>query len=109
ALDRSFAEHAGERNALAQPDDAGERVDDAKAVKRRPRDQQAAVVGAEVKRRVDDAASIAPLPAIRLRQPAAPRKAMQSLHARGTGGPAPDLVVHLIPARRAEGLRLYEL
>src|SRR5262249_13233470 len=34
---------------------------------------------------------------------------MQSLHARGAGGLAPDLVVHLIPARRAEALRLYEL
>ena len=38
---------------LAQPHDAGEGVDDLKPVPHRLGDQQAAVVGAEVQRRVD--------------------------------------------------------
>ena len=48
ALDRRIGQPAGGRHALAEPDDAGERVDDAKPIARRPRDQQAAVVGAEI-------------------------------------------------------------
>ena len=52
ALDRGFAQHARRRDALAQPDDAGERVDDAKAVVGRPGDQEAAIVGAEIERRI---------------------------------------------------------
>ena len=48
ALDRGFGERAALRQPLAEPDDAGERVDDAKPRIGRPRDQQAAIVRAQV-------------------------------------------------------------
>ena len=46
AADRRLAEPAGRRHALAEPDDARERVDDAEALANRARDQQTAIVGA---------------------------------------------------------------
>src|SRR5262249_23585619 len=52
AADRGLADAARPRDALAKPDDAGERVDDAEAVPCRPRHQQPAIVGAEIERRV---------------------------------------------------------
>ncbi len=52
ARDRRVADAAGGRHALAQPDDAGERVDDAEAVAGRARDQEPAIVGAEIERRI---------------------------------------------------------
>ena len=52
ALDRRLAQPPGQRQALAQPDDAREGVDDPEPVGGRPRDQQAAVVGAEIERRI---------------------------------------------------------
>ena len=50
ALDRRVADAAGGRDALAEPDDAGEGIDDAEAVAGRARDQQPAIVGAEIER-----------------------------------------------------------
>ena len=44
--------------SLAEPDDARERVDHAKAVAGRPGDQQAAIVGAEVERGIDAIVSV---------------------------------------------------
>ena len=52
ALNRRLADAARGGNALAEPDDAGECVDDAKAVAGGPGDQQAAIVGAEIERRI---------------------------------------------------------
>ena len=59
ALDRRLAEAAGGGNALAEPDDAGKRVDHAEAVAGRTRDQQAAIIGAEIERGIGRAAAIA--------------------------------------------------
>ena len=50
AGDRGLADAAGRRYALPQPDDAGECVDDTKAVAGGARDQQPAIVGAEIER-----------------------------------------------------------
>ena len=50
------------RHALAEPDDARKRVDDAKTLARRARDQQPAVVGAEIERRVGGARVVADYP-----------------------------------------------
>ena len=59
ALDRRFAQPAGQRDALAEPDDAGKGVDHAEAVAGRTRHQQAAIVGAEIERGIGRAAAIA--------------------------------------------------
>ena len=65
AVDRRLAQAAGSRNALAQPDDAGKRIDDAEAVAGRPRDQQPAIIGAEIERGIGRAAAIgAPMLAV---------------------------------------------
>ena len=53
ALDRRFADAAGGGDALAQPDDAGKGIDHAKAVAGRTGDQEPAIIGAEVERRID--------------------------------------------------------
>ena len=50
ALDRRFAHAAASGDALAEPDDAGKRIDHAEAVAGRPRHQQPAIVGAEIER-----------------------------------------------------------
>ena len=52
ALDGLLRQAAAGRDALAQADDARERVDDLEAARRRPRNQQAAIVGAQIERRV---------------------------------------------------------
>src|SRR5262249_35195741 len=52
-LDRGVADAAGGRDALAEPDDAREGIDHAKAVARRTGDQEPAIVGAEVERGID--------------------------------------------------------
>ena len=52
ARDRRVADAAGRRHPFAEPDDAGEGIDDAEAVAGRARHQQPAIVGAEVERRV---------------------------------------------------------
>ena len=56
ARDRRLADAARGGDALAEPDDAGERVDDAKAVGGRTRDQQPAIIGAEIERGIGRAA-----------------------------------------------------
>src|SRR3546814_19128738 len=48
------------REALAEPDDAGEGIHYAKSILRRSRDQQAAVVGAEVEGGIEAAVGAAP-------------------------------------------------
>ncbi|TIT07216.1 MAG: hypothetical protein E5W86_28995, partial [Mesorhizobium sp.] len=54
AVHRRLAEPAGGGQPLAQPDDAREGIDDAElAVARRHRDQQPAIVGAEIERGED--------------------------------------------------------
>ena len=53
AVDRGIADVTGRRDAFAEPDDPRERIDHAKAVGSRSSDQEAAIVGAEVKRRID--------------------------------------------------------
>ncbi len=50
AVDRRLAEPSAGRQALAEPHDAGKGVDDAKSIGGRPRDEQPAIVGPEVKR-----------------------------------------------------------
>ena len=50
--DRGIADAAGCRYTLPQPDDAGEGVDHTKAVAGRARDQEPAIVGAEIERGV---------------------------------------------------------
>ena len=50
ALDRRFADSARGGDALAEADNARERVDDAKTVRRRTRNQEPAIVSAEVER-----------------------------------------------------------
>ena len=73
ALDRRLADTARGGDALAEPDDAGERVDHAEAVAGRTRDQQAAIVGAEIERGVARPAAIAAQAAVRSsRQPPTP-------------------------------------
>src|SRR6202012_5816719 len=52
ATDRSLADAARGGDALAEPDDAREGVDHAKTAAGRPGDQQAAIVGAEIERRI---------------------------------------------------------
>ena len=53
AFDRGVADAAGRRDALAEPDDPRERIDHAKSVAGRTGDQQPAIIGAKVERRVD--------------------------------------------------------
>ena len=52
AVHRLVAEPARLRQPLAEPDDAAEGVDHHEVLVRGPRDQQAAVVGAEIDRRI---------------------------------------------------------
>ncbi len=52
---RRLAEAPGCADPLSQPDDAGERVDDTESVVARGRDQEPAVVGAEIERAVEGA------------------------------------------------------
>ena len=54
---RLLAERAGCADALAEPDDAREGIDDPKAVAARLGDQQAAIVGAEIERGIERPAS----------------------------------------------------
>ena len=59
APDRRFAQPAGQRQPLAEPNDARERVDDPESLGGRPRDQQPAIVGAQIQRRISPAPAIA--------------------------------------------------
>src|SRR5664279_4512182 len=53
AVDRGIADVTGRRDALAEPDDSRERIDHTKAFAGRSGDQEAAIVGAEVQRRIN--------------------------------------------------------
>ena len=53
ALDRGIADGTGRGDALAEPDDAREGIDHAEPVAGGTGDQEPAIVGAEVERRVD--------------------------------------------------------
>src|SRR5262249_53439177 len=107
APDRRIAESARGRQPFAEPDDARERIDDAKAFTNRTRDQQATVVGAEVECRIGrprlitaSAAVLARMagwPATTPRQPIA-RLPMRRVEA----GRSPGLIVHpntVLPGR----------
>ena len=104
ALDRRLADAAGGGNPLAEADDARERVDDAEPLAGRARHQQAAIVGAEVERRIGGArlAGIMRMPPIVTTTPPAavgPRPiAWRVEAARGA-----DLVFHsrTFPSRRS--------
>ena len=88
----AVADAAGGGDALAQPDDAGERVDDAEAVAGRPRDQQPAIVGAEIERRIGRAwPAIAGLARMAVRRSPTPRRPPRAApgHAQGRGPRCP--------------------
>src|SRR5262249_29084295 len=106
AHDRRLAQHAGGGNALAEPDDAREGIDHAKTVVGRARHEQAAVVGAEIERRIGAAAPVVaaqPVMRTHLRPAPIPRGApVRTLQARGTGAEGPGLVVHAMPSCCAE-------
>src|SRR6185436_8477807 len=64
AVDRGVAHAAGTRYPFAQPNDAGKGVDDAKSVAARASDQEPAIVGAEVERRIGRPAAVGPVAVI---------------------------------------------
>src|SRR5215475_916190 len=98
-----FTQGPGTGDALAQADDAGKGIDHAEAVGSRSGDQQSAIIGAEVERRIGTAQHVRCQLGLIPRRPPAPGEAPMSLHARGTGGQSPDLVVHhsAFPLRRS--------
>ena len=51
-FDGGLAEAAGRAQSLAKADDAGKRIDDAEALIGGPRDQQPAIIGTKVERRI---------------------------------------------------------
>src|SRR4051812_20672078 len=59
ALDRSIADAAGRRDALAEPDNAREGIDDSETVAGGARDEKTAIIGAEIERGIGRAAPIA--------------------------------------------------
>src|SRR5262249_52623993 len=110
-VDRRIADAPGRRQPLAEADDARERIDDTEAVADRARDEEPAIVGAEIERGIGrtglmDAAlravmprkavGGAPTPAGALRR----RPIMDRVEAAG----CPALVLHQDPSRRAEAL-----
>ena len=75
ALDGRFAQTAGRGDALAEPDDAGERIHHTKAVAGRTRHQQAAIIGAEIERGIGRTTPIAGKASIgSSRRPPTPRE-----------------------------------
>jgi hypothetical protein len=107
AGDRGVGQPPGRRDAFAQPDDPGERVDHAKAVAGWPRDQQAAIVGAEVEGSVGLALALgqwtepalAMIPATPpVHAPVGPRPIKPDVEVTG----CPALVIHCLPFHRAE-------
>ena len=94
-------------HALAEADDAGEGVDDAEAVPGGPRDQEPAVVGAEVEGGVGFAPALGRLgrPALAIiaaatpmRPAVGPRPIKPEVEVTG----CPALVIHFVPFHRAE-------
>ena len=107
ARDRGVADAAGRRDALAQPDDAGERVDDAEAVAGRARDQQPAIVGAEIERGIGRTRTSGPpcppvVTRVAIGRPPTPPEtaAAAADHARGRGRrlPGPRRFIQCLPA-----------
>ena len=107
AGDRGIGQPPGRRDALAEPDDAGKRVDHTKAVAGRPRDQQAAIVGAEVEGGVGLAFAFGggAEPALAMKPaappshaPVGPRPIKPEVEVTG----CPALVIHCVPFHRAE-------
>ena len=85
-------------DALAEPDDAGERIDDAEAVARRARHQQPAVVGAEIERGIGRTGQVRPARAVMARvtiwRPPAPPVRIGRPMRDGAEAGRPGLVVH---------------
>src|SRR5262249_14213122 len=103
-----LADAAGGGNALAQPDDAGERIDHAKAVAGRTRNQQPAVVGAEVERRIGPALPAIAIGArVAIRGSPTPRSppARPAVTRRAEAPVIPGLVVHRMPSCRDQSSR----
>ena len=101
------------RHALAEPDDAGECVDHAKALANRAGDQQTAIVGAEIERRVGGTRIVMAPAAVLTRMagwpaptPRGPTSRLPSM--RGVeAGRCPGLVVHqntVLPRRSSREL-----
>src|SRR5439155_9413037 len=93
----------GRGDALTKADDAREGVDDAKAVARRACDEEAAIIGAEIERRIGGAGLALISPVAGVRTPTPPATGMPCLverRAEATG--VPGLVVHFrtFPSRR---------
>ena len=112
-LDRAhesrLADPAGRGNAFAEADNAGERIDDPEAVGGWPRDQEPAIVGAEVERGIGRLGVLldrhAPLIAIAIAANAIWRPATPARPVRGPVGAEAaarrGLVVHPTPSCRA--------
>src|SRR5262249_47530201 len=111
--DRRIADAAGGRDAFAQPDDAGERIDHTEAVARRPRDEEPAIVGAEIECGIGrSGATVAALRAVVARMavgraptPPGPLR-RHPLTDRVEAAGCRALVLHQIPSCRAEALGL---
>ena len=106
AHDRGIAQPARAGDPLAQPDDAREGIDDAKAVARGARHQQTAIVGAEIERRIGRTGQVQPtraasaaiaarMPIGRPPAPPGPVTGLPVRHRAEAG--RPGLVVHLKP------------
>ena len=86
-------------NAFAEPDDAGERIDNAEAVARRARHQEPAVVGAEIERGIGRTGQVLPTARLVLarvpigRPPAPPVRVGRPVRDGAEAG-RPGLVVH---------------
>src|SRR5204862_85942 len=100
AVDRGLAEPARRPHALAQPDDARERIDHPKPLARGPGDQQTTIIGAKIERRIGRPGRSMAGPALGARMarwPApTPRRPSSRLPSvRGVkAGRSPGLVVH---------------
>ena len=111
AQDRGLAQPAGAGDALAQADDARERVDHAEAVPRRACDQEPAVVGAEIERGIGRTGHVQSVRGVMTRivtrmpvwRPPAPPLPVRARNSRVEAG-RPGLVVHQkpFPATEAE-------
>ena len=114
ARNRRLADSARGGEAFAKANDAGERVDDAEAIRSRSRDQEPAIVGAEIERRIGRAGAmlhrLAPVVATAVATDAVRRSATPASTPRGNFARGPigveaarrrGLVGHQMPSRRA--------
>jgi len=104
--DRRVADASGFRDAFAQSDDSGKRVDDAKAVAGRARDQQPAIVGAKIEGGVGrpSVMGAAIVTRVAVGRPPAPSRPLLPRPLRGMVEAAgcPALVLHRVPSCRTE-------